>query len=105
MSGLWELFPDSPRLRGMTTTTSDSLFPPTSEPATEARTAITDFLWFVDHDGYRVVFCRHEPIYRICLDDVRQVRQVAVLLRQSELASQAALARAFACSVATLRRW
>ena len=35
----------------------------------------------------------------------RHLRQVAVALRQSELASQEEIARAFACSVATLRRW
>ena len=89
----------------MSTTTTEPLFTTTTEPAADGRTFINECLWFVDQDGYRVVFCRHEPIYRMNLDDVRHLRQVAVALRQSELASQEEIARAFACSVATLRRW
>lgn len=89
----------------MTTTTTEPLFTATTEPASDGRTSINTFLWFVDRDGYRVVFCRHEPIYRVALDDVRHLRQVAVALRQSELATQEEIARAFGCSVATLRRW
>jgi transposase len=90
---------------GMSTAATEPLFATTAALATAGRTAINDFLWFVDHDGYRVVFCRHEPIYRVGLEDVRHLRQVAVALRQSELATQQELAQAFGYSVATLRRW
>src|SRR5208283_2615460 len=86
------------RLLGMSTTTSEPLFTTTTEPAADGLTSINEFLWLVDQDGYRVVFCRHEPIYRVGLDDVQHLRQVAVALRQSELASQVEIARAFACS-------
>jgi transposase len=95
----------SRRLMGMTTPATEPLFATTTEPAADGRTSINTYLWFVDRDGYRVVFCRHEPIYRVGLDDVRHLRQVAVALRQSELATQQEIARAFACSVAALRRW
>ena len=93
------------RLIGMTTATTQPLFTLTIEPAADGRTSLNEFLWFVDRDGYRVVFCRHEPIYRVALDDVRHLRQVAVALRQGEQATQEQIASAFGCSVATLRRW
>ena len=60
---------------------------------------------FVDHDGYRVVFCRHEPIYRIALTDKQHLRLVAVSLRHSGLVTQMEIAGAFGHGVATQRRW
>jgi len=69
------------------------------------RTSINASLWFIDEDGYRVVFLRHEPLYRVALEDQGHLRLVAVNLRQSELATQAEIAVAFGCSEKTLRRW
>ena len=62
-------------------------------------------LWFDDWDGYRVVFCRHEALYRIALNDSVHLALVAVTLRQSDLATQIDIARAFGHSVASQRRW
>lgn len=62
-------------------------------------------LWFVDRDGYRVVFCRHEPLYRSALSDKGHLRFIAVSLRQSQLATQAEIARGFGHSEATQCRW
>jgi transposase len=83
----------------------DALYPPPADPSPDGRTFINPSLWFVDRDGYRVVFCRHEPLYRLAVDDLPHLRYVAVLLRQSELATQAELANAFGHSVAAQRRW
>ena len=71
----------------------------------EDRTFLNPSVWFVDADGYRVVFCRHEPLYRIALDDRVHLRLVAVSLRQSQLATQEEIARAFGHSVITQARW
>jgi transposase len=71
----------------------------------DARTFVAPSLWFVDRDGYRVIFCRHDPIYRVALDDIPHLRFVCVMLRQSELATQEDLAFAFGHSVASQRRW
>ena len=89
----------------MKTSSSDSPFPVPADPLPDTRTVLNPILWFVDQDGYRVVFCRHEPIYRIALDDKPCLRLVAVMLRQSELATQEELAHAFGHSVAAQRRW
>ena len=75
------------------------------EPPADGRTYINASLWFVDQDGFRVVFRWHEPLYRVALSDTVHVRQVAVSLRQSELATQAEIAKAFGHSEATQRRW
>jgi transposase len=89
----------------MNTTPSDTLFPPPAETSPDARTVINPSLWFVDRGSYRVVFCRHEPIYRLAVDDRPHLRYVAVMLRQSQLATQTELASAFGHSVAIQRRW
>jgi transposase len=78
---------------------------PLEEPPADGRTYINASLWFVDQDGYRVVFHWHEPLYRIALTDTVHVRQVAVSLRQSKLATQAEIAKAFGHSEVTQRRW
>jgi transposase len=89
----------------MNTPPTDPLFPPPQDASTDQRIFISPSLWFVECDGYRVVFCRHEPIYRYALHDKPQARFVAVMLRQSELATQEDLALAFGHSVAAQRRW
>src|ERR1700719_2433450 len=89
----------------MTTSTSSSLFEITEPDRSHTRTSINPTLWFEDCDGYRVVFCRHEILYRIALDDSHHLALVAVTLRQSELATQVEIAAAFGHSVATQRRW
>jgi transposase len=78
--------------------------PPKDVPA-EDRTFLNPSVWFVDADGYRVVFCRHEPLYRVALDDRVHLRLVAVSLRQSQLATQEEIARAFGHRVITQARW
>lgn len=71
----------------------------------DRRTFVNASLWFVDTDGCRVVFHRHEILYRVALADVVHVRLIAVSLRQSRLASQEEIAQAFGHSVATQARW
>jgi transposase len=51
------------------------------------------------------VFRWHEPLYRVALSDTVHLRLVAVSLRQSQLATQAEIARAFGHSVVTQGRW
>jgi transposase len=89
----------------MSTSNNEPVLPLPVNPTPDARIFVTASLWFVDQDGYRVVFCRHEPIYRITLDDLPHLRFVCVMLRQSELATQEELACAFGHSVASQRRW
>lgn len=89
----------------MSTSNTEPVLPLPVNPSPDARTFVSASLWFVDHDGYRVVFCRHDPIYRIALDDLPHLRYVSVMLRQSELATQEELAHAFGHSVASQRRW
>src|SRR5215211_6204424 len=89
-----------------TSTSSDpSLFDHTQTNCGHTRTFINPILWFDDCDGYRVVFCHHEILYRVALDDPLHLALVAVTLRQSELAAQVEIAAAFGHSVATQRRW
>ena len=78
----------------------------TSQPNTNnSRIDVNQRLWFAERDGYRVVFCRHEILYRVALNDPHHLALVAVTLRQSELATQSEIAAAFGHSVATQRRW
>ena len=77
---------------------------PLEEPASDGRTVLNSAVWFVDSDGYRVVFHRHEPIYRIALTDEVHLRLVAVALRQSQLATQEEICQAFG-HVSTQARW
>jgi hypothetical protein len=89
----------------MNTSSCPSLFDHTETNSIHTRTVINPILWFDDCDGYRVIFCRHEILYRIALDDSAHLALVAVTLRQSELATQLDIAKAFGHSVATQRRW
>jgi hypothetical protein len=90
----------------MNTSSSTIFFDITTDPhANRTHTSITPTLWFEDCDGYRVVFCRHEVIYRVALCDAVFLALIAVTLRQSELATQIEIANAFGHSVATQRRW
>jgi transposase len=89
----------------MNTSSDSSLFDNTELDSSHARTFINPILWFDDCAGYRVVFCRHEILYRVALDDPLHLTLVAVTLRQSELATQIEIAKAFGHSVATQRRW
>lgn len=78
---------------------------PLEEPPPDERTFLNGSVWFVDNDGYRVVFRWHEPLYRVALGDEVHLRLVAVSLRQSELATQEEICRAFGHSVVTQARW
>ena len=89
----------------MNTSSGPSLFDNTEPASSHRRTFINPTLWFDDCDGYRVVFCRHEVLYRVALGDPLHLALVAVTLRQSKLATQAEIAAAFGHSVATQRRW
>lgn len=88
----------------ITNTTTQPLLPLEDVPS-DGRTYVNERVWFVDHEGHRVVFRWHEPLYRVALDDTVHLRLVAVNLRLSELATQAEIARAFGHAVATQRRW
>src|SRR5260370_10873507 len=89
----------------MTTSSTSSLFDNTEPDSSHGRTFINPILWFDDCAGYRVIFCRHEVLYRVALDDPPHLALVAVTLRQSELATQVEIAKAFGHSEATQRRW
>ena len=78
---------------------------PLEEPVPDGRTFLNASLWFVDSDGYRVIFHRHEPIYRVALTDEVHLRLIAVALRQSRLATQEEICRAFGHGVSTQVRW
>jgi transposase len=78
---------------------------PLPEPPPDGRTFLNGSVWFVDSDGYRVVFRWHEPLYRVALRDEVHLRLVAVSLRQSELATQEEICRAFGHTVSTQARW
>ena len=71
----------------------------------DARVFLNARVWLVDDDGLRVIYGRHEPLFRIPLGDAVSLRLAAVTLRQSKLASQEEVAQAFGHSVATQRRW
>lgn len=90
---------------GMIANNSTQQSLPLEDPPADGRTYVNASLWFVDQDGYRVVFRWHEPLYRVALADTLHVRQVAVSLRPSELATQAEIAKAFGHSEVTQRRW
>ncbi|MHC4509912.1 MAG: putative transposase [Planctomycetota bacterium] len=78
---------------------------PLEEPVPDGRTFVNASLWFVDSDGYRVIFHRHEPIYRVALTDEVHLRLIAVTLHQSRLATQEEICRAFGHGVSTQARW
>ena len=89
----------------MIANTTAQQFLPLEDVVADDRTYINHSLWFVDRDGYRVVFCHHEPLYRAALSDKGHLRLIAVSLRQSQLATQADIVKAFGHSEATQRRW
>ena len=90
---------------GMNTHTSAQPLLPLEEPPPDGRTFLNASVWFVDSDGYRVVFRWHEPLYRVALTDEVHLRLVAVALRQSRLATQEEICRAFGHGVSTQARW
>ena len=89
----------------MNASSSPSLFDSPPSKPDHAFTSINPCLSFWDSDGYRVIFCRHEVLYRVALTDAHHLAVVAVTLRQSQLATQSEIATAFGHSVATQRRW
>jgi transposase len=89
----------------MSTSSPSPLYPNTGTNASNSRIPINPILWFDDWDGYRVIFCRHEILYRVALDDSVHLALVAVTLRLSKLATQIEIANAFGHAVATQRRW
>src|SRR5436305_11674370 len=89
----------------MNTSSGPSLFDNTEPDSSHRRTFINPILCFDDCDGYRVVFCRPDILYRVALGDPLHLALVTVTLRQSKLATQAEIAAAFGHSVATQRRW
>ncbi len=78
---------------------------PLEETPEDDRIFLNQSVWMVDGDGHRVIFCRHEPLFRIPLGDQVHLRMAAVTLRFSKLASQEEISQAFGHSVATQRRW
>ena len=89
----------------MSTSSSSPLYPNTETNASHSRIHINPILWFDDCDGYRVIFCRHEILYRVALDDSAHLALVAVTLRLSKAATQLEIANAFGHAVPTQRRW
>jgi transposase len=89
----------------MNTNSASSLFDNTDPHTKRTRTSINPTLWFDDCHGYRVVFLRHEVLYRGAVNDAIFLAFIAVSLRQSKLATQIEIANAFGHSVATQRRW
>jgi len=89
----------------MNPSSSPLLFDNQESNTCNSLTSISPCLSFCDCDGYRVIFCRHEILYRVALNDAQHLAVVAVTLRQSQLATQTEIATAFGHSVATQRRW
>jgi len=89
----------------MSTHTGTPTLFPVEASTTDERVFVNASVWFVDNDGYRVVFHRHEPIYRVALDDQVHLRLVTIMLRQSRLATQEEICQAFGHSVTTQARW
>ncbi len=89
----------------MNPSSSPSLFDNQPSHTGYSLISISPSLSFCDCDGYRVIFCRHEVLYRVALTDAHHLAVVAVALRQSQLATQTEIATAFGHSVATQRRW
>ena len=100
-----ELFRAGVRHKHMNTHASAPALPLSEEPSSQGRVFLNASVWFVDSDGYRVVFRWHEPLYRVALNDKPHLRQVAVALRQSGLATQAEICRAFGHAPSTQARW
>lgn len=105
MEGRAELFPEIQRTIRMDIQASTQSLLPLPEPPPDIRTFLNGSVWFVDSDGYRVVFRWHEPLYRVALTDEVHLRLVAVSLRQSGLATQEEICGAFGHNVSTQIRW
>lgn len=90
---------------GMSTHASNQSLLPLEEAPSDDRIFLNGSVWFVDNDGYRVVFRWHEPIYTVALADHLHLRLVAVMLRQSDLATQEEICRTFGHTVSTQARW
>ena len=105
VNGLWELCPGGGRRKGMKRHASTQSLLPLQDPSPDDRTFLNASVWFVDSDGYRVIFRWHEPLYRIALTDEVHRRLVAVALRQSGLATQEEICQAFGHTVPTQARW
>ena len=88
-------------LDSMLHSSSATLFSDPEIDTKAARTYVNACLWFDDREGYRVVFCRQEPLYRVALSDPKFLATICVMLRQSALATQQEIAAAFGHSVAT----
>ena len=56
---------------------TQSLLPPEETPVDD-RTFLNASVWFVDSDGYRVIFRWHEPLYHVALTDTVHLHLVAV---------------------------
>ncbi|MGA2254333.1 MAG: putative transposase [Thermoguttaceae bacterium] len=103
--GYRELLGALVRRIGMNTHSSAQSLLPLEETPQDDRTFLNASVWFVDSDGYRVVFRWHEPIYRVALNDEVHLRLVAVAIRQSGLATQEEICQAFGHTVSTQARW
>jgi len=69
------------------------------------RIHVNDHVWFVDHDGLRIVFVRGIVVYRFLVDDVVMRRFVAVSLRLDKHATQIEIGAAFGHAVRSQARW
>src|SRR5947199_6186943 len=87
----------------MNTSPGPSPFDNTEPASSHSRTFINPIVWFDDCDSHRVVFCRHEILYRVALSDPPHLALVAVTLRQSKLATQVEIAAAFGGRAGPLR--
>jgi transposase len=105
VSDLWNYDAGSGVYDGMNPSSSPSLFDNQQSNTSHSLTPINPSLSFCDCDGYRVIFCRQELLYRVALNDAHHLAVVAVTIRQSQLATQTEIAAAFGHSVATQRRW
>jgi transposase len=105
VNGVLELFRDFVRYNDMNAHTSAQSLLPLEEAPPDGRTFLNASVWFIDSDGYRVVFRWHEPLYRVALTDEVHLRLVAVALRQSGLATQEEICQAFGHTVSTQARW
>lgn len=74
------------------------------EPPAE-RTVVNEHVWFVDYDGWCIVFLRGIVLYRFLWDDVVTRRFVAVALRLDKHATQRELSAAFGHSLRSQARW
>jgi transposase len=104
-SGFLEYFLGGVRLIDMSTHALKQSLLPLEEAVPDGRTFLNASIWFVDSDGYRVIFHRHEPIYRVALSDEVHLRLIAVTLRQSRLVTQEEICQAFGHGVSTQARW